>query len=233
MLFLYLNRSQKNKINTKVIFITLLTIVGITTSGFVKATQANCRLLTPKYESANGKAVLSILVDCKSGGKKYPSDKDLIAGLTVYSKPFIQDRESDSNSLTKIVNGRERRVLIDSHADAFDFPVQTFRVSPGKKKRIEFEVSDVTIEGKIYLLFAIWPETAKKNCNQGLGARPGCSAYGYILGNSDGVDVIDAYPGLAEANPGLAEGIYDRLAFESLFMSDYGPTERWIVEAFR
>jgi hypothetical protein len=179
----------------------LIAIAGTAIAAPAIAKEAKCSLHSPRLEQKKPKVILSIELDCATGKTNYPADQKLLAGLTVYSEPFEDDTSVRDANIRDFTKGKNRRLLGDDYADKFDFPVQAIRVKQGEKMRLRFEAPTGAIDNKIYWLFAIWPNSAKEQCEKGLGARPGCSAYGYVLGDSYGIDsVIDVYPGLAEVD---------------------------------
>ena len=122
--------------------------------------------------------------------------------------------------------GATGRMVIadDSYGDTthavppYDFPTQAVRVSSNTGTMdFNFTVATEKVAEHNYFLFALWPESQKKDCDANADApRSGCKSYGYVIGDDGDVRPVDFYPGMATLSSETLDG-----------------ASRWIVERFR
>lgn len=179
----------------------------------------SCNLTKPlvKPQGSTLKFQITLACDGKSGRNQFPSQSDVLIGLTLYN-PSEGDAMPSSKPSWKSI--------VDQFTPKFDLPVQVARPrqSPGTTV-VTFTAKSSDIEGKTHLLFAAWPLSARKQCNMSdKFARSGCKRYGYVLESPEGPDGIKplaSYPGL----------VVDRSSGNRSGGSNNQP--RWIVESFR
>ena len=122
-------------------------------------------------------------------------------------------------------NAPSRRVISDEiYSDTvhitkpFDFRVQLAQVRQDTiALEFKFTVNKELIAEHNYLLFALWPASQKKPCDEkDEERRSGCSSYGYVMGDIGGGDPVDFYSGRATISVGNRDEV-----------------PRWVVEGFR
>jgi hypothetical protein len=182
-----------------------------------------CDFTKPSYSVAAGNAKFGVTISCGSSAKPvFPINADVLIGLTVYRLPDKPVRRGSIDpARLKGPAGEKWALLIDEQSDSFDFPIQAVRIgSNTSTKTLTFETPLQSIDGMSHFLFAAWRPDARQACDKRSDPRPGCRAYGYVMGDGYGVPVIAAYPALV-----TDEG-YDDDDHEIR-------TEKWVVEPFR
>jgi len=198
-----------------------LFLVVSTTAGLAQPKNSlSCNLSKPivKPQGINFQFQIMLACDRKAAGRNlFPSQADVLIGLTLYNPSEGDARPSSRPSWKSIV---------DQFTPKFDLPVQRLRPpQPTGTTVVTFTAKASDIVGKTHLLFAAWPLSARQQCNMNdKFARSGCQRYGYVLespGRSDGIEPLASYPGLVIDNSGENRS------------GGSNNQPRWIVERFR
>ena len=202
-----------------------------------------CTLSKPAYRAEGTVARFEVTLDCRPGQaatKPVPVGVDLLVGLTVYANAGSIGGADDRASYAKrtldapaevrsalanrmqskaaFAGGPKWIVLNDADNESYDFKAQVVRIDKaGAPVTLRFEDGLALTTGKNYVLFAVWPASARRPCEKSDYARSGCRRDGYVIGDGNGVSPLLAYPGLEthRAEPHSS------------------PSESWIVERFR
>lgn len=213
-------------------------------AGSGAADSTHCALVAPQYQAQGDKVSFEITLDCaaSSATRPIPLGVDLLVGLTVYDAsgadeaPFSGEAgrtllaapdiagalgENTRSQAVRVAGEPKWIVLTDAGYDSFDFSAKTIRIEHnGERLTVRFQADENDLAGKDHFLFAVWPASARRACDQtSLYSRSGCRRDGYVIGDDAGVEPLVAYPGLEINQRAFADVTWN--------------VERWIVERFR
>jgi hypothetical protein len=167
----------------------------------------------------------TVTLACGGEGEEVPLDTELLAGLTVYGPPLVEETLvlEEGDAPLPGPGGAERRIINDAYVDLHDFPAQELRILAATgETELVFEAPVEGLAERPFFLFALWRGAARAECDSADEyERQGCHDYGYVIGYDLWESLLLSYPGLTlvMTDDSAQFGAYE--------------VERWMVERYK
>lgn len=186
---------------------------------------APCAVSGIAYAEADGIGAITVTLGCGRAGDEVPFDTDLLAGLTAYGPPIVEETLvlEEGDAPVPGPGGAERRIVNDSFVDYHDFPAQELRIHTQTGERdLIFEAPAEDLAARPFILFALWRGASREECDPtDEYGRQGCRDYGYVIGYDLWESLLLSYPGLTLV-----------MTEDSAQFGGY-EVERWVVERYK
>jgi hypothetical protein len=201
----------------------MLAAIFVLPGAVASADTLSCTVASVGFATEGDLARLTVVLGCGQVGAPIPVNTDLVAGLTVYGKPRVEDDfvQPGPAEWPRNPGGAERILINDDFFDRHDLEAQDLRILPDTEElALTFATPAESVAERPYLLFALWNGDAKEPCDQTDSyMRQGCKDFGYVIGSMLDAALVLAYPGLMSVTVDDGVAAYD--------------TERWVVERFK